>query len=183
MIPVKHLLPPDSSSYWNAPRATEGRNVAASLLRDEIKKGFLRGCADVFENRPFLLSIRYLRRVIGAWSRSRLTLGERRRAHWTGRQSISVLINRDRRPFTLKFAPTGNLELLINLICMFLDCYSSLVDRLTRVLFAIWISQVSQCISVRACRNQTGHTVHRPGLLSRIKSLVQLNRTPVRLPV
>ncbi len=54
----------------------------------------------------------------GCWSRSQLSLGERRGTPWTGRQSVAGPTYRDRQPFT----PTGNLESPVNLTCMSLDC-------------------------------------------------------------
>ena len=47
-----------------------------------------------------------------------MTLGERRGTPWSGHQSITGLTHRHSQPFT----PTGNLESLINLTCMFLVC-------------------------------------------------------------
>jgi len=49
-----------------------------------------------------------------------MRLDERRGTPWTGRQSITGP-HRDKQPNTLTFTPKDNLELSINLTCMFLD--------------------------------------------------------------
>ena len=60
------------------------------------------------------------RLVGGCWSLSQLSLWETQGTPWTGRQTISGLTHK--QPFTLTFTPTGNLESIINLTCMSLDC-------------------------------------------------------------
>ncbi len=52
---------------------------------------------------------------------ARATTHVTRGAPWTSRQFIAGLTCRDKRPFTLTFTPTGNLESLINLTSMSLD--------------------------------------------------------------
>ena len=66
---------------------------------------------------PWHPSIFYTRliqfRVMGGWSLSQLSLGERQET-WTGRQSISAP-HRDKQPSTLTLTPRDNLESPINL--------------------------------------------------------------------
>ncbi|MEQ2228417.1 hypothetical protein ILYODFUR_008574 [Ilyodon furcidens] len=52
------------------------------------------------------------------------SMGERRGTSWTGRQSIAGQHRhtQDKQPHTHSFTPEGNVERLINLIVMFLDC-------------------------------------------------------------
>ena len=54
----------------------------------------------------------------GGWSPSQRTSGERQGTPWTGRQSITGP-HRDKQPHTLTLTSKDNLELSINLTCMF----------------------------------------------------------------
>lgn len=77
----------------------------------------------IYSSIPLSISYNHLSlRVMGGCSRSRVTLGERRGAPWTDRQSITGLTHGGKQPFTLTFTPMGNFESPINLTCMSLVC-------------------------------------------------------------